>query len=524
VVNIRGGLGNSLLSSASLFGDLNMEKEIEDMFSGNRWKEAYEDIKVISDRTEKSEGFSKAEASRVENMRFNRYRDVNPYDHSRVVLNGEQVTTDYINASLVKVPRANRKYILAQGPLPLTVGHFWLTVWQQRSKAVLMLNRVFEKGQPKCAQYWPVAAGESMTFEDVGLKVDHVSSVPGDHHTVRKFLLSDVETGESREIEHFHYTTWPDFGVPQCPDTFLEFLGAVRDSGSLDESVGPPVVHCSAGIGRSGTFVLVDSCLVMVAKEGPGPVKIQDVLLEMRTYRMGLIQTEFQLKFSYEAIAEGARQHGHVNLNILSELSSRQRVTASSDDSEDSDDDDAPPPLPPPRNESLIASAFDDGVEMNNRGGMPIDAILGNGGNSSSGSSGADSSSPDSATAMNKTTLSNRSSNASSNYDGGVDNGKTEGASSSQPSSEQIPILKNHKMEEKKREMELRRRNQRGEQRLATEEKIAEMKRKSHEADEWKARKAGWWGRAVSAVPLYVGLAGLAGMAYYMAYYRSATG
>ena len=94
------------------------------------------------------------------------------------------------------------------------------------------------------------------------------SSVPGDHYTVRKLLLSDAETGESREIEHFHYTTWPDFGVPQCPDTFLEFLGAVRDSGSLDESVGPPVVHCSAGIGRSGTFVLVDSCLVMVRREG----------------------------------------------------------------------------------------------------------------------------------------------------------------------------------------------------------------------------------------------------------------
>ena len=78
------------------------------------------------------------------------------------------------------------------------------------------------------------------------------------------FRLTHIESGDSREILHFHYTTWPDFGVPQCPDTFLEFLTAVRESGSLDEDVGPPVVHCSAGIGRSGTFVLVDTCLVLV--------------------------------------------------------------------------------------------------------------------------------------------------------------------------------------------------------------------------------------------------------------------
>ncbi len=79
------------------------------------------------------------------------------------------------------------------------------------------------------------------------------------------FRLTHTESGESREILHFHYTTWPDFGVPQCPDTFLEFLGAVRSSGSLDEDVGPPIVHCSAGIGRSGTFCLVDTCLVLVS-------------------------------------------------------------------------------------------------------------------------------------------------------------------------------------------------------------------------------------------------------------------
>jgi tyrosine-protein phosphatase non-receptor type 1 len=155
-------------------------------------------------------------------------------------------------------------FVATSGPLPATVGHFWLTVWQNASKAVLMLNRVLEKGQNKCHQYWPIGTGEIMTFDDVGLKLENVHSVPGDHYTVRKFRLTDIGSNVSRDIEHFHYTTWPDFGVPQCPDTFLEFLTVVRASGSLDKDVGPPVVHCSAGIGRSGTFVLVDSCLVMV--------------------------------------------------------------------------------------------------------------------------------------------------------------------------------------------------------------------------------------------------------------------
>ncbi len=82
---------------------------------------------------------------------------------------------------------------------------------------------------------------------------------------VRLSRLSHLSSEESRDILHFHYTTWPDFGVPQCPDTFLEFLEAVIDSGSLNEDVGPPVVHCSAGIGRSGTFCLVDTCLVLVS-------------------------------------------------------------------------------------------------------------------------------------------------------------------------------------------------------------------------------------------------------------------
>ncbi|NXX01677.1 PTN2 phosphatase, partial [Larus smithsonianus] len=114
-------------------------------------------------------------------------------------------------------------------------------------------------------------------------------------------------SGESRMIFHFHYTTWPDFGVPESPASFLNFLFKVRESGSLSPEHGPAVVHCSAGIGRSGTFSLVDTCLVLMEKKDPFSVDIKKVLLDMRKYRMGLIQTPDQLRFSYMAVIEGAK-------------------------------------------------------------------------------------------------------------------------------------------------------------------------------------------------------------------------
>lgn len=162
--------------------------------------------------------------------------------------------------------RANRQYILTQGPLSTTAGHFWLMVWEQESQAILMLNKVIENKQVKCHQYWPTEenANQLMIFRDVNLEVEYVSKTSSNEYTTRILRLTDMDTKESREILHFHYTMWPDFGVPQSPTAFLRFLVHVRSSGALDSNVGPAIVHCSAGIGRSGTFCLVDTCLVLV--------------------------------------------------------------------------------------------------------------------------------------------------------------------------------------------------------------------------------------------------------------------
>lgn len=238
----------------------NLETEYLEINSKNAWPILYQHI------ADECSNFNYTcnESKKPQNKNLNRYRDVAPYDHTRIIL--KKGPYDYINANLLKVERAHREYILTQGPLPNTSGHFWLMVWEQNSKAIVMLNKVIEKSQIKCDQYWPLetTGDPSMTFFGVNLKVEFVSKTQAHDYTTRVLRLTDLDTEESREILHFHYTTWPDFGVPQSPTAFLQFLNDVRRSGALDENVGPPIVHCSAGIGRSGTFCLVDTCLMLV--------------------------------------------------------------------------------------------------------------------------------------------------------------------------------------------------------------------------------------------------------------------
>ncbi|XP_051921551.1 tyrosine-protein phosphatase non-receptor type 2-like [Hippocampus zosterae] len=331
-----------------------MEQEFEDIDFSGGWQNVYNEI-----RNQANE-YPYNVAKLAVNRNLNRYRDVSPYDHSRVKL--ESSENDYINASLVSVEEARRAYILSQGPLRNTCGHFWLMIWEQCSKAVIMLNRIIEKGSEKCAQYWPTTAEQQMSFTDTGFVVRLLSEEDHSYFKIRVLKLQNVKTGEWRSIYHFHYTAWPDFGVPESPASFLNFLFKVRESCSLGTEHGPSVVHCSAGIGRSGTFALVDTCLVLMdRRNNPSSVDIQKVLLDMREYRMGLIQTPDQLRFSYMAVIEGAKLLG---TNISAQV---KPVVVSRDDLET----ELPPPLPPPRphlNNSRPCMEF----ELTSKDHMPL--------------------------------------------------------------------------------------------------------------------------------------------------------
>ncbi|XP_070988117.1 tyrosine-protein phosphatase non-receptor type 2-like [Oncorhynchus clarkii lewisi] len=310
-----------------------MDQQFEEIDSSGQWQNLYNEIR------NQASDYSYKVAKLPENQNRNRYRDVSPYDHSRVKLQNSE--NDYINASLVMVEEAQRTYILSQGPLKNTCGHFWLMVWEQNSKAVIMLNRIIEKGSEKCAQYWPTAEERQLSYTDTGFVVTLVKEEDKSNYIIRVLELRNTETGGTTEIYHFHYTTWPDFGVPESPASFLNFLVKVRESGSLGPEHGPSVVHCSAGIGRSGTFSLVDTCLILMDKrKDSSSVDILRVLLDMREYRMGLIQTPDQLRFSYRAVLEGAK-------SIMGDCSAQsQKRELSREDRATVCDS---PPAPPPR-------------------------------------------------------------------------------------------------------------------------------------------------------------------------------
>ncbi|VDD76640.1 unnamed protein product [Mesocestoides corti] len=171
---------------------------------------------------------------------------------------------DYINANFVSVKDfPSRRYILTQGPLLQTAGHFWQMIWDQKCPVIIMLNRHTEKGTVKCFEYFP-EHGETLNFPDADFSVTCASDSPKRMYTVRSLKLTNVSTNESRELLHFHYTHWPDFGVPDYSGSMLNFLWDIRRTGALDCPERPCVVHCSAGVGRSGTFVLIDLALAMM--------------------------------------------------------------------------------------------------------------------------------------------------------------------------------------------------------------------------------------------------------------------
>ncbi|XP_030385444.1 tyrosine-protein phosphatase non-receptor type 61F isoform X1 [Scaptodrosophila lebanonensis] len=338
------------------------------------WLLYYKDIAQTCDRKAKEKNFTTQESERPQNRPLNRYRDVSPYDHSRIVLKRGNV--DYINANLVKLVDANREYILTQGPLVDTVGHFWLMVWEQNSRGVLMLNKLIEKKHVKCHLYWPdqMGAGNALKLDDVKLTVELVRLETYKNFVRRWFKLTDLETQTSREVLQFHYTTWPDFGLPSSPDAFLKFLQVVRASGALNNDVGPAVVHCSAGIGRSGTFCLVDCCLVLVDKYGE--CNVSEVLIELRSYRMGLIQTADQLDFSYKAIIEGITK-----LKDPTFLNEEEKILSNDTDTHTLLQDEMPPPLPP-RTDSLnlpLAPSAGGVLSLNMRAAQADKSLLSNG-------------------------------------------------------------------------------------------------------------------------------------------------
>uniref|UniRef100_A0A452J3B8 protein-tyrosine-phosphatase n=1 Tax=Gopherus agassizii TaxID=38772 RepID=A0A452J3B8_9SAUR len=230
----------------------------------------------------------------------NRYANVIAYDHSRVILTSVDGVpgSDYINANYIDGYRKQNAYIATQGPLPETLSDFWRMVWEQRTATIVMMTRLEEKSRVKCDQYWPGRGTETYGLIQVTL----LDTVELATYTVRTFALYKVMGGEKRELRQFQFMAWPDHGVPEYPTPILAFLRRVKACNPLD--AGPMVVHCSAGVGRTGCFIVIDAMLERMKHEKT--VDIYGHVTCMRSQRNYMVQTEDQYIFIHESLLEAA--------------------------------------------------------------------------------------------------------------------------------------------------------------------------------------------------------------------------
>ncbi|XP_070288044.1 tyrosine-protein phosphatase non-receptor type 20 [Myotis yumanensis] len=279
------------------------------------------DFQILQKRIEEQEIIQEYMALDNKNMNYefncgnescnrdkNRYRDILPYDSTRVPL-GEN--KDYINASHIRITNSGEEYfyIATQGPLPSTTDDFWQMILENNSNVIVMITREIEAGVPKCHRYWPISTKKPLELKHCRIFLENYQILP--YFTIRIFQVVRKSTRTKHFIKQLQFTNWPDHGTPAPPECFIQYVRYVRSS----HLTGPIVVHCSAGVGRTGVFICMD--VVFCAIEKNFAFNIKDIVAQMRAQRYGMVQTKEQYWFCYKIVLEVLRKLATLDLERL---------------------------------------------------------------------------------------------------------------------------------------------------------------------------------------------------------------
>ncbi|KAI9296968.1 receptor/non-receptor type protein-tyrosine phosphatase [Neoconidiobolus thromboides FSU 785] len=253
------------------------------------------------------------------NRRKNRYSNILPYDCNRVALSelkNSDEPTNYINASYIQVPNCIHRYIATQAPLPNTILDFWRMVFENKSPIILVLTKEFEGLTRKYHCYWPINQIEPFHFDNYDLMVEFLEEKKhplSNELTIAYFKLSGFRPGDDKMatqyVTQIRFEGWPDFGVPNNPSILITVLDvyhmelAMQQEKAEENGMGPSVIHCSAGVGRTGTFCAIDSALFILKSWTPAKSDlVVHIINAFRQQRVYMVQSKAQFHFIYKVL------------------------------------------------------------------------------------------------------------------------------------------------------------------------------------------------------------------------------